>query len=83
MALFPPVAEMGKEEGKENIPIDDDNDFVPLKKKPKFNPEDVKAMFPQSTLIAHSTSLLVQSDLFNKYCFAITAYSTFNIQHSL
>ena len=54
MALLPPVAETGKEDGKENVPlpdaIDDDDDFVPLKKKAKFNPEDVKAMFPQSTL---------------------------------
>ena len=46
MALLPPVAETGKE----NVPTDDDDDFVPLKKKPKFNSEDVKAMFPQSTL---------------------------------
>ena len=37
-----PVAE------KENVP--DDDDFVPIKKKPKFNPGDIKAMFPQSTL---------------------------------
>ena len=28
----------------------DDDDFVPLKKKPKISPEDVKAMFRQSTL---------------------------------
>jgi hypothetical protein len=51
MALLPPVAETGKIEGKENVPSPlDDDDFVPLKKKPKLNPEDVKAMFPQSTL---------------------------------
>ena len=49
MALLPPVDETGKE----NLPTardDDDDDFVPLKKKPKFNPEDVKAMFPRPTL---------------------------------
>ena len=47
MALLPPVAEIEKE----NLPkADDDDDFVTLKKKPKFNPEDVKAMLPRSTL---------------------------------
>lgn len=39
MALLPTVAEVGKNEGKENVPVPDpvvdDDDFVPLKKKPK------------------------------------------------
>ena len=43
--------------GKENKPsqlppsFDDDDDFIPLKKKPKLqNPEEVKSMFEHSTL---------------------------------
>ena len=48
MALLPPVD--SKTKGKENVMSDDDDFIVPLKKKQKFNPEDVKSMFPQSTL---------------------------------
>ena len=56
MALLPPLADLGKE----NQPVaaaNDEDDFVPLKKKPKFNPE---AMFPQS--IVPSISVLAPSD---------------------
>ena len=41
MALLPKV-------GKENVPEDDDDDFKPVKKKPKV--EDIKGMFPLSTI---------------------------------
>ena len=46
MALLLPVAETGKE----NVPIDDVDDFAGPLKKEKFNPEDIKTMFPQSIL---------------------------------
>ena len=35
-------------------PSDADDDFQPLKKRPKVNPADIKAMFPQSSL-SHCT----------------------------
>ena len=49
LALLPPVAE------KENVPNDDD--FVPIKKKPKFNPGDIKATFSQSTLSSYTFNI--------------------------
>ncbi len=42
---LPPVAKRGKENVKPQDE-DDDEDFQPLKKRPKINPQDLKAMFP-------------------------------------
>ena len=50
MALLPQLPKIEKE----NIgPEVDDDDFQPLKKRPKVNPADIKAMFPQSSLPLH------------------------------
>ena len=61
MALLPSVAGRGKGKGKgkENIhPVtewnNDYDDFKPLKKRTKMNQEDIKAMFPKSS-ISHCT----------------------------
>ncbi len=55
MALLPKLTKGTlKKPGKENKPsldsYDDDNDFIPIKKKPKVNPEDTKSMFEHFTL---------------------------------
>ena len=55
MALLPSVARKEwKENAKKTVPKssfdDDDDDFQPLKKKPKVKPEDMSAMFPMSSL---------------------------------
>ena len=49
MALLPQI------DGKENKKLcmdanDDDDDFIPMKKKPKIKPEDLKAMIEHSSL---------------------------------
>ena len=91
------MAETGKKEGKENVPLpgplDDEDDFVPLKKKPKLNPEDVKAMFPQSTLsnctfnITFGSKWLLQQNLVNYTSFTVGSndkyYSYFFVVHTL
>ena len=53
MALLPSLTS-GKENAPKQSNVDvaatsDDDDFVPLK-KPKINPEDIKSLFPQSSL---------------------------------
>ena len=49
MALLPQI------DGKENKKLcmdanDDDDEFIPMNKKPKIKPEDLKAMFEHSSL---------------------------------
>ena len=65
MALLPPIA--SRSVGKENVPqpklfkTDDDEDFVTSRKKPKVKEEDIKAMFPQSTLSNCTFNIILQS----------------------
>ncbi len=53
MALMPKVEENKKPlslDAKYKKVPDGDDDFIPVKKKPKIKPEDLKAMFEHSSL---------------------------------
>ena len=48
MALLPQID--GKENKKLCMDANDDDEFIPMKKKLKIKPEDLKAMFEHSSL---------------------------------
>ena len=71
MALLPPVAlkkippaKAGVHPAKENVRSgegdDDDDDFKPLKKKPKLTTLDIQGLFPNSSMTNCTFNISVQ-----------------------